>query len=132
MSAPRRLNVQKDADASRAALEATQYSLEAGFAETPSRMIATAVSELAHNILKYAHSGEVQLRQVQGRSGRGIEIAAVDQGPGIADTEAAMRDHFSSGGTLGLGLPGVRRMMDEFSLESTPGEGTRVTAVKWM
>ncbi len=132
MSAKRRLGIRAEADTRRAALEATQYSLEAGFAETPSRMIATAVSELAHNILKYAHSGEIQLRQVEGRSGRGIEIEAVDQGPGIADPEAAMRDHFSSGGTLGLGLPGVRRMMDEFSLESTPGEGTRVTAVKWM
>jgi anti-sigma regulatory factor (Ser/Thr protein kinase) len=63
---------------------------------------------------------------------RGIEIEAVDRGPGIANCEAAMRDHFSSGGTLGLGLPGVKRMMDEFSLESTPGEGTRVTARKWI
>jgi len=132
MSAKRRLSIRAETDVRRAALEATQYSLEAGFAETPSRMISTAVSELARNILKYAHSGEIQLRQVEGRRGRGIEIEAVDQGPGIADLEAAMRDHFSSGGTLGLGLPGVRRMMDEFSLESTPGEGTRVTAVKWM
>ena len=60
-----------------------------------------------------------------------VEIEAVDQGPGIEDAEAALEDHYSSGGTLGLGLPGVRRMMDEFSLESTPGEGTRVTATKW-
>ena len=131
MNAPRRLNIQKDADASRAALEATQYSLAAGFGETRSRMIATAVSELARNILKYASAGEIRLRQVEGPSGRGVEIEAVDRGPGIEDVEAAMRDHFSSGGTLGLGLPGVRRMMDEFSLESTPGEGTCVTAVKW-
>ena len=131
MSAQRRLNIQKDADASRAALEATQYSLAAGFDETRSRMIATAVSELARNILKYASAGEIRLRQVEGPGGRGVEIEAVDRGPGIEDVEAAMRDHFSSGGTLGLGLPGVRRMMDEFSLESTPGEGTRVTAVKW-
>ena len=132
MNAPRRLNIQKDADASRAALEATQYSLAAGFGETRSRMIATAVSELARNILKYASAGEIRLRQVEGPDGRGVEIEAVDRGPGIEDLEAAMRDHFSSGGTLGLGLPGVRRMMDEFSLESTPGEGTRVTAVKWL
>jgi len=132
MSAPRRLNVQKDADASRAALEATQYSLAAGFDDTRSRMIATAVSELARNILKYASAGEIRLRRVEGAGGRGVEIEAVDRGPGIEDTDTAMRDHFSSGGTLGLGLPGVRRMMDEFSLESTPGEGTRVTAVKWL
>ena len=94
-------------------------------------MIATAVSELARNILKYASAGEIRLRQVEGPSGRGVEIETVDRGPGIEDVEAAMRDHFSSGGTLGLGLPGVRRMMDELSLESTPGEGTCVTAVKW-
>jgi serine/threonine-protein kinase RsbT len=132
VSTQRRLSIQTDTDASRAALEATQFSLAAGFDETPSRMIATAVSELARNILKYAGTGEILLRQVEGKSGRGIEIEAVDRGPGIEDTEAAMRDHFSSGGTLGLGLPGVRRMMDEFSLESAPGEGARVTAVKWI
>jgi serine/threonine-protein kinase RsbT len=132
MSKLRRLNIQKDADASRAALEATQYSLTAGFDDTRSRMIATAVSELARNILKYASAGEIRLRQVEGPSGRGVEIEAADRGPGIEDIEAAMRDHFSSGGTLGLGLPGVRRMMDEFLLDSTPGEGTRVTAVKWL
>ena len=132
MSALRRLSIETDLDASRAALEATQYSLAAGFDETPSRMIATAVSELARNILKYAGTGEIRLRQIEGRRGRGVEIEAVDRGPGIEDTEAAMRDHFSSGGTLGLGLPGVRRMMDEFSLESTEGDGTRVTAVKWL
>ena len=132
MSAQRRLDIQTDADASRAALEATQYSMAAGFDETPSRLIATAVSELARNILKYAGSGEMRLRQVEGPNGRGIEIKAVDRGPGIEEIEAAMRDHFSSGGTLGLGLPGVKRMMDEFLIESAPGEGTRVTAVKWI
>ena len=132
MSTQRRLSIQTDTDASRAALESTQYSRAAGFDETPSRMIATAVSELARNILKFARTGEIRMRQIRGPSGRGIEIEAVDRGPGIADPEEAMRDHFSSGGTLGLGLPGVRRMMDEFSLESTPVEGTRVTAVKWI
>ena len=132
MSADLRLGIRNELDAARAALEATLYSRAAGFDETPSRLIATAVSELARNILKYAQSGEIHLRKVEGGSGRGIEIEAMDRGPGIADPEAAMRDHFSSGGTLGLGLPGVKRMMDEFSLHSTPEEGTRVTAVKWI
>jgi serine/threonine-protein kinase RsbT len=131
MSAVRRLDIRTEMDARRAALEATRYSLDAGFDETPSRLISTAVSELARNILKYAHSGEIRLREIQGRNGPGIKIEASDQGPGIEDTEAAMRDHFSSSGTLGLGLPGVKRMMDEFTLDSTPGVGTRVTAVKW-
>ena len=127
-----RLGIRREPDATSAALEATLYSREAGFDETRSRLIATAVSELARNILKYAHGGEIHLRRVARPRGRGIEIEAVDRGPGIEDLEAALRDHHSTGGTLGLGLPGVRRMMDEFSLESTPGEGTRVTAVKWL
>ncbi len=132
MSAKRRLTIRGETDAGRAPLEATRYAMEIGFAETPSRMVATAVSELARNILKYAQSGEIELRTVEGSRGLGIEIEAVDYGPGIEDPEAAMRDHYSSSGTLGLGLPGVKRMMDEFSLESTPGEGTRVRAIKWM
>ena len=132
MSAQRCLSIKTDTDAGRAALEATQFSLAAGFDDTPSRMIATAASELARNILKYAGTGDIRLRRVESPNGRGIEIEAVDRGPGIEDPEAAMRDNFSSGGTLGLGLPGVKRLMDEFSLESAPGKGTRVTAVKWI
>jgi len=132
MSAALRLGIRNEMDATRAPLEATLFSRAAGFDETPSRLIATAVSELARNIVKYAHSGEIKLRQVEGTRGRGVRIEAVDSGPGIADLEVAMRDHFSSGGTLGLGLPGVKRMMDEFSLDSTPGKGTRVTVVKWI
>ena len=132
MMAKRRLSIRDEADARRAALEATRYALDAGFAEAPGRMIGTAVSELARNILKYAGTGEIRLRKVRGMGVRGVEVEAIDQGPGIADCEAAMEDHFSSGGTLGLGLPGVKRMMDEFSLESTLGEGTRVRARKWI
>ncbi|MHC4819274.1 MAG: anti-sigma regulatory factor [Planctomycetota bacterium] len=132
MSAELHRTIRSEMDASRSVLESTLYCREAGFDETPSRMIATAVSELVRNILKYAGSGEIRLRRVKGKGGRGIEIEAIDRGPGIADCEAAMQDHFSSAGTLGLGLPGVRRMMDEFSLESTPGEGTRITARKWI
>ena len=124
--------IRSEMDVKRIVLEATQYSRDAGFDETLSRLVATAVSELARNILKYASSGEIRMRRVAGSRGRGVEIEAVDRGPGIANPEEAMRDNFSTGGTLGLGLPGVRRMMDEFSLESTPGEGTRVTALKWM
>ena len=132
MSAELHRTIRSETDASRTVLEATLYSREAGFDETPSHMIATAVSELVRNILKYAGNGEIRLRRIREPSRRGIEIEALDRGPGIADCEAAMQDHVSSGGTLGLGLPGVRRMMDEFSLQSTLGEGTRVTARKWI
>ena len=124
--------IRGEPDASRVVLESTLYSRQAGFDEVRSRLIATAVSELARNILKYAGSGEVCVRQVRLQSKTGIEIEATDHGPGIADCEAAMQDHYSSGGTLGLGLPGVRRMMDEFLLDSSPGEGTRVRARKWL
>lgn len=127
-----RLSIRTEFDAIRAALESTRYAQDVGFAETPSRLIATAVSELARNILKYAHSGEIRLRRVEGSSGSGVEVCATDRGPGIADVDAAMSDHFSTGNTLGLGLPGVRRLMDDFSLESTPGQGTCVTAIKWV
>jgi len=132
MSADLKRTIRNEADARRSVLESTLYSREAGFAETPSQLIATAVSELVRNILKYAGSGEIRLRRVKNLNRRGIEIEVVDQGPGIADCGAAMSDHFSSGGTLGLGLPGVKRLMDEFSLESAPGEGTRVTVRKWI
>jgi serine/threonine-protein kinase RsbT len=124
--------IQSEMDVRRAVLESTRYSQQIGFEETSSRMIATAVSELVRNILKYAGSGKFRLCQVEKPSGRGIEIEVSDHGPGIADIDAAMSDHFSSSGTLGLGLPGVKRMMDEFSLESAPGQGTRVTARKWL
>jgi serine/threonine-protein kinase RsbT len=132
MSAEVRSSIQTEMDVRRVVLESTRYSQEAGFDEAPSRMIATAVSELARNVLKYAGSGEFRLRSVERPGGRGVEIEVSDHGPGIPDIEAAMSDHFSSSGTLGMGLPGVKRLMDEFSLESSPGQGTRVTARKWL
>ena len=127
-----RVQIRTEFDVTRATLESTRFAQDVGFGETPSRMIATAVSELARNILKYAGRGEIRLQRVTGRSGAGVELVASDEGPGIPDTEAAMSDHFSTGSTLGLGLPGVRRLMDEFELDSAPGKGTRVTAVKWI
>jgi serine/threonine-protein kinase RsbT len=127
-----RVRIRTEFDVMRASLETTQLAKNAGFGETPSRMIATAVSELARNILKYARTGEIRVQRVSGRRGVGIELVARDEGPGIEDTDAAMSDHFSTGRTLGLGLPGVRRLMDDFLLESTPGAGTCVTATKWI
>lgn len=132
MSATVCRKIQSEMDVRRAVLEATRFAQAAGFAETPSRMIATAVSELVRNILKYAGSGEMKLRRVEKPGARGVEVEVSDHGPGIPDIDAAMSDHFSSGGTLGMGLPGVKRMMDEFSMESSPGKGTRVTVRKWI
>ncbi len=115
---------------SRAVLGAQVWAQEQGMSEVDSHRIALVVSELATNQVKYAYGrGEVILRRHEG--GRAyIEIEALDRGPGIADVEWALAEHHSTGGTLGLGLPGVRRMVDELTIDTTP-EGTRVTARKW-
>ena len=127
-----RITIRGESDVARAILHANKMSRAAQFQTVDQSRIATAVSELVRNILKYAGHGEIILRQIVGQTGRGIEIVADDKGPGIADRDSALSDHFSSGGTLGLGLPGVRRMMDEFDLESESGSGTRVTVRKWL
>jgi len=91
----------------------------------------TATSELARNILKYAGNGLIQVRMIENGHQQGLEIMAADQGPGIDDLSLAMQESFSSGGSLGQGLPGAKRLMDEFSLASTVGEGTKVKAILW-
>lgn len=127
-----RLTVQTQMDVARAALLAGRYCHALGFDPARSQMVATAVSELAGNVIKYAERGEVVVRGVTGRGRKGVEVVVSDSGPGIPDVELAMRDHFSTSGTLGLGLPGVRRLMDGFSIESSPGRGTTVVVCKWL
>src|SRR5262245_15812609 len=94
-------------------------------------LVATAISELARNILLYARKGEVILGIVERNGNVGIAVVARDDGPGILDVQRAMQVGFSTSGSLGLGLPGVRRLMDEFEIVSKVGEGTIVTARKW-
>ena len=127
----RRLSIENEMDVARAVLETASFCAAVGIDRGRGQMVATAVSELARNIVKYASRGNVILRPCVGRSGDGVEIVVEDDGPGIDDVEQAMQDHFSSSGTLGLGLPGVKRMMDEFTIESQRGRGTRVTIRKW-
>jgi serine/threonine-protein kinase RsbT len=111
---------------------AKSMAARAGFDEINQFLIATAASELATNIVNYAKEGEVTLRIVQRDERSGIEIIARDHGPGIRDIEKAMQDHFSTRkGSLGLGLPSVKRIMDEFKIESQLGHGTTVSALKW-
>ena len=126
-----RIRTVADNDVSRSALEAGRIARAIGFDTNVRQMITTATSELARNILKYAGRGEVQIAEIRRHNRVGIEIIASDRGPGIADVDRALSDHFSSSGTLGLGLPGVKRMMDELEIESEPGRGTRVVARKW-
>ena len=101
------------------------------FAESEQFLIATAVSELATNIIRYANWGRITLRTIREDSRIGIEVTAEDRGPGIVNIDEAMQEHFSSGTGLGLGLPSVRRIMDEFAIESKPGQGTRIVVRKW-
>jgi anti-sigma regulatory factor (Ser/Thr protein kinase) len=91
----------------------------------------TVISELGRNILKYAGRGHIEVA-LHLAPPRRIDIEALDTGPGIADVQAALRDHFSTGGTLGLGLPGVKRLVDHLEILSTPGEGTVVKARRWL
>ena len=113
-------------------MTARYLAAEAGFNETNQFLIATAASELATNIVKYAKEGEVILKIVQKDRQLGIQIIARDDGPGIKNIEKVMQDNFStSKDSLGLGLPSVQRIMDEFKIESRPGHGTIVSALKW-
>lgn len=102
-----------------------------GFNEVDRDLIATAVSELSTNVVRYGMGGTIALRHVRNEKGEGIEIEAQDSGPGIQDIEKAMTDNYSTQHSLGLGLPGVNRIMDEFIIESSDGNGTRCVARKW-
>jgi len=126
-----RLRVSSEPELTRTLVDVSSTARSLGFSDYEARSLVTCVSELGRNILKYAGSGEI-LIEVLEKSGRaGIGVTAQDKGPGIADIEAAMSDHFSSGGTLGLGLPGVKRMVDDFAIESTRGKGTKVSIRRW-
>lgn len=103
-----------------------------GFASCDLTLIATAISEVAWNIVQFAGEGEVTITVIHKGARRGVQIVASDQGPGIADLGAVMRDGFSTGQGLGIGLPGTRRLMDEFEIVSEIGKGTTIAMKKWL
>ncbi len=104
-----------------------------GFGITDVTRIVTAASELARNIYLYAGTGVMEWRRLESpRDGVGLELVFVDHGPGIVDQELVMQAGYSTSGGLGLGLPGAKRLMDEFAMESAPGNGTRVVGRKWL
>jgi serine/threonine-protein kinase RsbT len=112
--------------------EGSALAARLGFSRPDQVLIATAIAELARNIVSYAKRGEIEIAQVtQGRRS-GLQVIARDQGPGIPDIAAAMTDGFSTAGGLGLGLSGTRRIVDEFDIQSAPGEGVTVRIVKWL
>lgn len=120
-----------DADIVAARQEGRALAAKIGFSGSEQIFIATAISEAARNIIQYAGSGEIVISHLRDSQKQGILIVARDQGPGIKDISRAMEDGYSSSGGLGLGLPGIRRLMSDVQIESTPGEGTTVTIRKW-
>jgi serine/threonine-protein kinase RsbT len=112
--------------------QARSLAVDLGFWSVEQTFIAIAVSELALNILLYAGRGEIALRKGERRGASGIIVVARDEGPGIADIQLAMQDGYSTSGRAGLGLPGAKRLMDEFEILSERGKGTTVTMKKWV
>lgn len=127
-----RIAVRCDADIVLVRQQARTLAKDMGFSPSDLTLIATALSELARNIVSYAQQGEIILSQIRQENRRGISIIARDHGPGIADIERAMLDGYSTGKGLGLGLPGTKRLMDEFEITSSVGQGTTVKATKWV
>jgi len=102
-----------------------------GFSTVNKTRIATAVSELARNVYVHGGGGEMRVDAIRDEEKEGIRCVFVDRGPGIADVALATGEGYSTGGTLGQGLPGARRLMDELNIESAPDEGTMVEVIKW-
>jgi len=127
-----RIQVQHDSDVVAARQKGRELAGKIGFSGSDLTLIATAISEVARNIVTYAGRGEIIFTFIENGERRGIAIVARDDGPGIADIEMAMRDGHSTGGSLGLGLPGARRLVDEFEIASEVGRGTTVKLRKWV
>ena len=120
-----------DTDVVTARQRGRDLAAQAGFSSGDQTVIAAAISEIARNILNYAKRGEISLSVVTNGDRRGVVVVARDQGPGIRDVARALEDGYSTSGGLGLGLPGARRLMDDFDVTSTTGQGTTVTMKKW-
>jgi serine/threonine-protein kinase RsbT len=127
-----RVSIGHDSDIVTARHKGREIAIGVGFKGTDLTLIATAISEVARNILTYAKTGEIVLDVATSGTRKGIVVVAEDQGPGIPSVEDAMRDGFSTGNSLGLGLPGAKRLMDEFEIKSQVGQGTTVTMKKWV
>jgi serine/threonine-protein kinase RsbT len=126
-----RVAIERDADLVTARAEARAMAERLGFPRPDPTLIATAISEVARNIVVHAGRGEIVLRPLEDRNRFGVVVIATDEGPGIRDVEAALRDDVSGRGGLGLGLPGARRLMDDFDVESDAEHGTTVRMSKW-
>lgn len=132
MSDEVRVPIDRDTDIVTARQRGRDLASQIGFAGSDLTVIATAISEVSRNIVSYATRGEIILQTAEETNRRGIVVIARDDGPGMINVDDAMRDGFSTGNSLGLGLPGARRLMDDFEIVSSIGRGTTVTMKKWV
>jgi serine/threonine-protein kinase RsbT len=126
------LPIASEADIVAARSQGKDLARGMGFGTVDQTRIATGISELTRNMLQYAGKGTITLRSVHGDLHHGLEIVAEDEGPGIHNLSSILDGRSLSGRGLGLGIPGTRRLMDEFEITSQPGRGTRVRCVKWL
>jgi serine/threonine-protein kinase RsbT len=131
MSDEVRVPIRADADLVTARAEGRALAQRLGFTRPDPTLIATAISELARNVVMHVGHGEIVMRPLYEDRRYGLLVIVRDEGEGITDVDAALRDGFASRGGLGLGLPGARRLMDEFEVDSRPGHGTTVRMKKW-
>ncbi|GED30426.1 MULTISPECIES: anti-sigma regulatory factor [Brevibacillus] len=128
---PETIKIDSVADIVAARQVGRNMSRQLGFGTIMQSRMATTISELARNIFLYAGEGTITITPIEREGAIGLQITALDAGPGIADIRKVLEDGYSTSGALGAGLPGVRRMMDEFDIQSALGEGTKVIVVKW-
>jgi serine/threonine-protein kinase RsbT len=126
-----RLPIQSAEDVVRVRQVVRAQAQRAGLSIVDQTKIVTAASEIARNTLDYGGGGEVTIDGVEEKARKGVRLTFRDQGPGIADVEQALRDNYTTGGGLGLGLGGAKRLCNEFAIESAPGKGTTVTLARW-
>jgi len=125
------LEIRSSDDVVRVRQATREAAVALGFSLVDQTKLVTAASELARNTLEHGHGGEVSLEKLETGVKRGVRLTFVDQGPGIADVNQALKDGYTSGNGLGLGLGGARRLSNEFEIDSNPGAGTRVRMVRW-
>lgn len=125
------LQIRAEEDVVRVRQATRQWAVDLGFSLIDQTKIVTAASELARNTMLHGGGGSVRLELVDNGLRRGLRLTFEDQGPGIADLDLALKDGYTSGSGMGLGLGGSKRLMNEFTISTSPGEGTRVTVVKW-
>jgi serine/threonine-protein kinase RsbT len=131
MTEPIIININNEFDIVLARQKGREISKELQFGGVDQARITTAISELARNIYLYAGSGQIAIAVLEENGRKGIQISASDDGPGINDIRMVLQDGFSTSGGLGAGLPGVKRLMDSFDIDSMPGTGTKITITKW-